>query len=204
MLILGIDPRTATTGFGLIKLNAANEPILVHHGLIETNKEEDPGWRLSEIYRQMEELMREHKPKVLAMEKIFFFSNQKTVIRVSQAQGVILLIASHLSIPVFEYAPGQVKLQIGGNGRADKKMIQLAVKEMFGLVAQKNKKTHFDNAADAIAIAVTHVKSITGTAIEPQSKSKKVLGESDSDKQSLRLGRSPKKSAGGNDPITTL
>jgi crossover junction endodeoxyribonuclease RuvC len=173
MLILGIDPGTATTGFGVIKLSGDGNTILVDHGLIETNKEEDPGWRLSEIYRQMEVLIREHKPQVLAMEKVFFFSNQKTVIRVSQAQGVILLIASHLGIPVFEYAPGQVKLQIGGNGRADKKLIQFAIKEMFGLVAQKNKKTHFDNAADAIAIALTHVKYITGTALEPQSKSKK-------------------------------
>lgn len=173
MLVLGIDPGTATTGFALIKINGEGKPILVHHGLIETDKDMDPSARLSEIYTKMEIVINEFKPQVLAMEKIFFFSNQKTIIRVTQAQGVIMLIASHRGIPVHEYAPGQIKLQIGGNGRADKKLIQYSIKEMFGLVAQKNKKTHFDNAADAIAIAVTHVKYVTGDIIEPQSKSKK-------------------------------
>ncbi len=173
MLVLGIDPGTATTGFGLIKLTDDGSPVLVDHGLIETDKDGDPGVRLASIYTQLERLINEHKPHVLAMEKIFFFANAKTVIRVSQAQGVLLLVASHSGVPVFEYAPGQIKLQIGGNGRADKKLIQSAIKEMFGLVAQKNKKTHFDNAADAIAIALTHIKYITGNAIEPQSKAKK-------------------------------
>lgn len=172
MLVLGIDPGTATTGFGLIKISDEGSPILVDHGLIETDKDMDPSARLAEIYSKMEVVINLHKPHVLAMEKIFFFSNQKTIIRVTQAQGVIMLIASHRGIPVHEYAPGQIKLQIGGNGRANKKLIQYMIKEMFGLVAQKNKKTHFDNAADAIAIALTHAKYMSGDIVQPQSKKK--------------------------------
>lgn len=174
MLILGIDPGTATTGFGLVKITDSGNPVLVHHGLIETDKDGDPGLRLSSIFRQMAQIIEEHKPHVMAMEKIFFFSNAKTVIRVSQAQGVLLLAAAHSHIPVFEYAPGQVKLNIGGNGRADKKMVQQAVKEMFGVTHSKTvKKTHFDNAADAIAIAVCHGKFVTGNQVLPQSQVKK-------------------------------
>lgn len=173
MLVLGIDPGTATTGFGLVKITEDGSPILMHHGLIETKKELDPQKRLVEIYDQMEELLKEHKPNVVAMEKIFFFSNAKTVIRVSQAQGVLLLVSEHLGVPVFEYAPGQVKLNVTGSGKADKKMMQSYIKEMFGLVAQKNKKTHFDNAADAIAIAVCHGKIATGNQVFSKAEAKK-------------------------------
>lgn len=172
MLVLGIDPGTATTGFGLLKFTESGSPILIHHGLIETDKELDPGVRLTQIYNEIESLLKEHKPQVVAMEKIFFFSNAKTVIRVSQAQGVILLVAEHLGIPVFEYAPGQVKLNVALNGRADKKMVQEVIKKTFGLIAQKNKKTHFDNAADAIAIALCHAKIVTGNQIFPKGKTK--------------------------------
>lgn len=177
MLVLGIDPGTATTGFGLIKVAENGLPVLMHHGLIETDKELSPGVRLTQIYNEIEALLREHKPQVLAMEKIFFFSNAKTVIRVSQAQGIILLVSSHLGIPVYEYAPGQVKLNVTGSGKADKRQMQESIKEMFGLVAQKNKKTHFDNAADAIAIAVCHGKIATGNQVMPAVKSKKVTNK---------------------------
>lgn len=162
MLVLGIDPGTATTGYGLIKINAEDQPILVDHGLIQTDKDGHPGSRFVEIYNQLEQLLREHKPNVVAIEKIFFFINAKTVIRVSQAQGVLLLAAAHYGIPVVEYAPGQVKLVVGGSGRADKKMMKMAVRNLFGLEAQNKKKTHFDNVADAIAVAVCHARlSIT-------------------------------------------
>jgi crossover junction endodeoxyribonuclease RuvC len=172
MLVLGIDPGTATTGFGLIKMTDSGTPVLVHHGLIETKDEGNPGARLVKIYNQLIQLIEEHKPHVVAMEKIFFFINKKTVIRVSQAQGILLMAAANCGVPVHEYAPGQVKLNIGGHGKADKKEMQAAIFKMFGLEAQKNKKTHFDNAADAIAIAVCHGKIATGQQVFPEKKSK--------------------------------
>lgn len=158
MLVLGIDPGTATTGFGLIKTNGDGSVKLIKSGLIETDKDGIPGIRLDIIYRALNYLIEKHSPEVVAIEKIFFFSNAKTVIRVSQAQGVLLLAAAHAKVPVFEYAPGQVKLVVGGSGRADKDQMKKSIFEMFKIKARKNKKTHFDNEADAIAIAVCHAK----------------------------------------------
>lgn len=160
MLVLGIDPGTATTGYGVIKTNGVKNPQLIDHGLIETDKNGHPGSRLSIIYHETEKLLKKYNPNVVAIERIFFFINKKTVIRVSQAQGVLLLAAANLGIPVVEYAPGQIKLAVGGHGKADKKVMQNAIKCMFGVEAEKNKKTHFDNAADAIAIAVCHAKIV--------------------------------------------
>lgn len=166
MLVLGIDPGTATTGYGLIKLGRRGAPELKDHGLIETDKDGHPGARLVEIYKQTSTLLKRHRPTVVAIEKIFFFINKKTVIRVSQAQGVLLLAAADLGIPVVEYAPGQIKLTVGGHGKADKKMMQKVIKEMFGIEPEKNKKTHFDNTADAIAIAVCHAKLSQGKKVK--------------------------------------
>lgn len=161
MLVLGIDPGTATTGYGLIKVNAEGQPILVDHGLVETDKNGHQGARLVEIYNQVEGLLKDHKPDVVCIEKIFFFANAKTVISVSQAQGVLLLVAAHCGVPIFEYAPGKIKLIVAGSGKADKKMMKEAVKSLFGLEAQSKKKTHFDNVADAIAVAVCHARLAT-------------------------------------------
>lgn len=162
MLVLGIDPGTATTGYGLVKLNGKKILELKAHGLIETDKNGHPGARLVEIYREASNLLKKYKPEIVAIEKIFFFINKKTVIRVSQAQGVLLLAAADLGIDVVEYAPGQIKLVVGGHGKADKKVMQQVIKDTFGVEPEKNKKTHFDNAADAIAIAMCHIKLSQG------------------------------------------
>lgn len=164
MLVLGIDPGTATTGYGLVGLNKGVVELLTH-GLIETDKDGHPGSRLVEIYKQTSALLKKYKPTVVAIERIFFFINKKTVIRVSQAQGVLLLAAADLEIPVVEYAPGQIKLAVGGHGRADKKMMQKVIKDTFGVEAEKNKKTHFDNVADAIAIAMCHIKIVSNKQV---------------------------------------
>jgi crossover junction endodeoxyribonuclease RuvC len=94
----------------------------------------------------------------MAIEKVFFSTNVKTAIRVGQAQGVMLLAAAHGRVPVAEYAPGTIKKQVTGSGRADKKMVIKTVQDIFGSKIQTGKwgKTHFDNAADALAIAMCH------------------------------------------------
>ncbi len=158
MIILGIDPGTATTGFGILKERDGGIDVL-EWGLIETKKEELPEARLGKIYEEMLSLLEKHKPDVLVMEKVFFSSNAKTVIRVGQAQGVILLSAAAFKTKVAEYAPGTIKKVIAGNGRADKIEMQKAVRKHLGnhIKSEKNKKTHFDNAADALAIALCHI-----------------------------------------------
>lgn len=165
MLILGIDPGTATTGWGVIEKNGSGDFKVIDWGLIETDKESEAHIRLLKIYSDMTDLLTNRvNPDVLVMEKIFFATNAKTVIRVGQAQGVILLSAANAKIPVFEYAPGTIKKVISGSGRSNKKEMQKAIRKILGskVRSAKHKKTHFDNAADALAIAVTHVYKVDG------------------------------------------
>lgn len=158
MIILGIDPGTATTGFGILRLEDKIYNVM-KWGLIETKKTELHPIRLSFIYRDLIKILETYKPDVLVIEKVFFSSNVKTAIAVGQAQGVIMLTAAHMNIPVVEYAPGTIKKVLTGNGRADKKMVQVHVRKFLGakVKSEAHKKTHFDNAADALAIALCHI-----------------------------------------------
>lgn len=158
MLVLGIDPGTATTGYGLIKVEV-KDLVPIKHGLIETKKHHSPERRLHTINGKLSSIIEKYQPNILAMEKVFFSSNVKTAIRVGQAQGVILYTAATYRVPVVEYAPGTIKKQVTGNGRSDKKQMQQAVKDIFDgkIVAPKGRKTHFDNEADALAIALCHI-----------------------------------------------
>ena len=161
MLILGIDPGTATTGYGLVKIKNNNFQ-LVDFGLIETEKNGVPQERLLDIHKQITKIISDFKPDVMAIEKLFFFSNAKTVMRVGQAQGVMLFSAASKRLDVFEYAPAMIKKTISGNGRADKKEVQKSIRKVLGAKARsrKNKKTHFDNSADALAVAICHAFQI--------------------------------------------
>ena len=130
MIVLGIDPGTATTGYALLEYNGHG---LVPHefDLIETKKDFTPSQRLSMIYDHMLEIIRSTKPDIMAIEKIFFASNAKTAIRVGQAQGVMLLAAASFNLEVVEYAPGTIKKIVSGNGRADKKEMQACLRGYF-------------------------------------------------------------------------
>lgn len=157
MIILGIDPGTATTGFGLVEIGENGAEVKTW-GLIETNKTLNKETRLDFIFEETVKVIQKHKPDVFVFEKVFFATNAKTVIAVGQAQGVMLLAASKTKVPVFEYAPGTIKKMITGNGRANKKEVQAAIRKILGsrVKSAKHKKTHFDNEADALAIALTH------------------------------------------------
>ncbi len=160
-MILGIDPGTATTGYGLVRLNGKGNEV-VTWGLIETDKSLLKEKRLDFIFKEVLHLIKFHKPDVFVFEKVFFSSNAKTVIAVGQAQGVMLLAAGKTHVHVEEYAPGTIKKQITGNGRANKKEVQEHIRKILGnrVKSAKHKKTHFDNAADALAIALTHAFKI--------------------------------------------
>lgn len=154
---MGLDPGTATTGYGLIYKNSKSFEVL-DWGLIETDKKKDKEKRLEEIYRETLKLFKKHTPDVMAIERIFFAANAKTAIAVGQAQGVMLLAAAKSKVRVVEYVPGSIKKVVAGNGRADKKTMQKALRRVLGrkVRSARRKKTHFDNAADALAVALTH------------------------------------------------
>lgn len=163
MIILGIDPGTATTGFGCIEVSdvtamTGNGLQVIEWGLIETDKSLLKEERLEIIFEKTLKLIEKFKPHAFIFEKVFFSNNAKTVIAVGQAQGVMLLAARKSNTYVAEYAPGTIKKMITGSGRANKKEVQEHVKRILGdkVKSEKGKKTHFDNSADALAIAMTH------------------------------------------------
>ena len=163
MLILGLDPGTATTGYGLVKVNGKSFEA-IEWGLIETDKDTDPGKRLTNIYKQMKKIVKQFTPNEVAIEKLFFANNAKTVMRVGQAQGVLLFCAAEFKLKVHEYAPGTIKKMVSGDGRADKIFMQKSLRKILGagVRSKPKQKTHFDNAADALAVAVCHVLQTNG------------------------------------------
>jgi crossover junction endodeoxyribonuclease RuvC len=151
MIIIGIDPGTATTGYGIIKkIKKGNQVKCLCYGTIETSSLSDPGERLKTINKELEKLIKKHKPEAMAIERLYFFKNAKTVIPVSQAKGVILLTAAKNKIPIYEFTPLQMKMAIAGFGRAEKKQVQKMIKEIFNLKEIPKP----DDAADALGIAM--------------------------------------------------
>jgi len=155
MKILGIDPGTATTGFGIIETTPTGY-TLVSYGLVETAKDLGVGQRLELIYDQISTIIETNSPEVVAIERIFFATNALTAMAVGQAIGVIKLAIHRYHLPVFDYAPMQVKNIVSGSGKADKTLMKKQIKKLFRIREKKGMRTHFDNSADALAIAVCH------------------------------------------------
>lgn len=152
MRILGIDPGTGILGFGVIDASSHNKVVLVDGGVIKTPVKQEDSLRLETIYDELSELIGEHKPDVMAVEKLFFAQNVTTAMSVSQARGVVLLAGVKAGLDLFEYTPLQIKQALTGYGRADKKQIQEMVRVILGL--QEVPKP--DDCADALAAAICH------------------------------------------------
>ncbi|MFA5098196.1 MAG: crossover junction endodeoxyribonuclease RuvC [Candidatus Margulisiibacteriota bacterium] len=154
MIVMGIDPGTATTGYGFIK-EEKNRIEVLEYGAIRTSSKKRQDERLAEISDQLSDLIARFSPDSVAVEQLFFTSNAKTAIKVGEARGVILLTAAKQGVSVAEYTPLQVKQALTGYGKADKKQIQYMVKML--LKCKETPKP--DDAADALAIAICHVNS---------------------------------------------
>lgn len=166
--ILGIDPGTATVGFGVLDAKGrGNQDSLnyIASGIIQTSKHSPAGTRLSIIREDLISLINEYRPDVLAIEAIFFFKNAKTLVPVAQARGVIIEAASHMGVQTYEYTPMQVKLNLTGFGKADKKLVQVMIARLFGLPDIIRP----DDASDALAIAVCHARMSNQAPQQPVS-----------------------------------
>lgn len=163
MKILGIDPGTATTGFGVIETNGDGVYVLIDFGWIKTSKDDAHELRLRQIYEQMVEVVKKHQPDEVAMEKLFFASNAKTAISVGQSMGVIMLAVNQSGRAMTHYSPVQVKLVVGGSGRADKIQMKKTVRSMLKFRSPNHKKTFFDDVCDALAIAICHARKTKET-----------------------------------------
>ena len=161
MIIIGIDPGTTNMGFGVIKKSNVSSRKdrgveCLGYGLIKTTSNLSQAEHLREISNGLNRLIKKYQPKYLAVEKIYFFKNAKTIISVSEARGVVLLTAARKKIELIELTPLQVKTCICGYGRATKQQIQKIVKYILGL----NKTPEPDDAADALALAICALGSI--------------------------------------------
>ena len=155
MLVLGVDPGTATTGYGLVRETSQGDLDLVEYGVISTPAGMDQEKRLLLLFTRLNELILLHHPDAGAVEKLFFRRNVSTAISVGQARGVILLALAQAGVSAAEYTPMEVKQAVSGYGGADKKQVQVMVQAIL-------KMDHLpkpDDAADAIAIAITHLHS---------------------------------------------
>lgn len=152
MLVLGIDPGTATIGYGLVR-KSKNSFETLCYGSINTKPDRCDGERLCILENELTKLIQEYKPDQASVEKIFFFKNLKTVIGVSQARGVIIATLSKLKVETHEYTPLQVKMSVSGYGKAPKTQVQRMVKTLLGL----REIPKPDDAADALAMAICHL-----------------------------------------------
>jgi crossover junction endodeoxyribonuclease RuvC len=149
MIILGIDPGTATTGYGVIDYTKKKLTCL-DYGVIQTPAKTDMGERLKQLNFDLNQIIKKYKPAMAAVESLFFFKNLKTAMPVSQARGVILLTLAKKNVPTIDFTPQQAKTSVTGYGKATKNQVQKMVKSILNL--EEIPKP--DDAADALAIAI--------------------------------------------------
>lgn len=156
MTILGIDPGFAIVGFSILETEAG-ESRLKRCGAITTQAGVPMPRRLLQISEDMEMLIRQFQPEAMAVEELFFNTNVTTAIGVAQARGVIVLMGEKLGVPIYEYTPAQVKMAVCGYGRAEKRQVMEMTKRLLHLSDLPKP----DDAADAVAIALCHARSMT-------------------------------------------
>jgi len=152
-LVLGIDPGTATTGYGLVRDREDGSLEMIAFGTIQTPAGMPAHQRLLQLFHQLNELILLHRPDACAVEKLFFQSNVKTALAVGQARGVVMLAIAEAGLAVQEYTPNEVKQAVAGYGSADKKQVQEMVRALLGL----SDIPRPDDAADALAVAICHL-----------------------------------------------
>jgi len=152
MVIMGVDPGTAITGYGVVQRESATKFTVLGYGAIVTPSELPMEQRLGRIYAEMMRLIEEYRPQCLAVEQLFFNTNVTTALTVGQARGVVLLAGAHSNLEVAEYTPLQVKQAVTGQGRATKEQVGYMVRMLLGL----REVPRPDDVADALAIGLCH------------------------------------------------
>ena len=170
MRILGVDPGIATVGFAVLDAEKRSQRLLTC-GVITTPAKTQLSSRLDQIYRDLNELIAQFHPEVMAVEELFFSNNITTGIAVAHARGIILCTAAKSGIPLFEYTPMQVKQAVVGYGLAEKRQVMDMVKRLLKLKAVPRP----DDAADALALAICHARSATSLLARAQNPVKQTV-----------------------------
>ena len=154
MIVLGIDPGTANTGYGVVG-RRGGRMVALDGGVIKTTPAGDTAARLAVIHARVGELLDEHRPEAVAVEALYFGANARSAFAVGQARGVVLLAAGQRGIPCWDYTPQQIKGAVCGSGRAAKDQVQRMVQTLLAL----EELPRPDHAADALAVAICHANS---------------------------------------------
>lgn len=155
MLVIGIDPGTATTGFGLVRENEDGSLAARDYGVISTPADLPMPQRLLALNRVLAQILLLHRPEMAAVEKLFFQRNVRTALSVGQGRGVALFTLAQAGLPVAEYTPLEIKQSVAGYGGADKNQVQQMVRALLNLAEIPQP----DDAADALAVAICHLHS---------------------------------------------
>ena len=153
MKVLGIDPGYGRCGMAVVERSKSNKEVLLYSDCVETSPKSDFPERLAVISAECTQLIKKHKPDAVALEKLYFSTNQKTAMQVAEVRGALIGAATSLGIPVFEYTPGEVKSAAAGSGNADKRQVAT----MLHALVKIDKKIKHDDEYDAIAVGVTHL-----------------------------------------------
>ena len=160
MIVLGIDPGTARTGYGLVS-REGSQLTMIDYGCIETVNDRPLHERLLIIHEALADIIETYRPAAVGVERLFFNKNVQTAFAVGQARGVVLLSAAQHGLPIYEFGPHEVKLAVTGYGRAPKDQVQ----RMVQLVLSISELPRPDDAADALAVAVCTAHSATPTKV---------------------------------------
>jgi len=153
MIVLGIDPGTAVTGYGVVKGDRSLPPRLIECGVIRTRPRDTLPQRLKEIHAGVVELIERHRPDAMSIEDVFYARNVRTTIVLGHARGVILLAGEQAGVDIFEYPPAEIKKAIVGTGGATKQQVAFMVARMLRLKSAPEPS----DAADGVAVALSHV-----------------------------------------------
>jgi crossover junction endodeoxyribonuclease RuvC len=163
VIVIGIDPGTANTGFGVVRLSGG-QMVALDGGVIETDADSPIAERLARLHESLGELIRWHQPKAMALEELFFGKNVASALSVGEARGVAMLAAAREGLPCFDYTPQAVKKAVCGSGSADKGQIQRMVARLLGLPEPPAP----DHAADAFAVAICHAGTVAAGSSDPR------------------------------------
>jgi crossover junction endodeoxyribonuclease RuvC len=155
MLVLGIDPGTATTGYGLVREHADGTLEAVNFGVIRTASKQPMPDRLKKLYDDITALIDAHRPEAAAVETLYFGRNVTTAITVAQGRGVILLALAEAGLPIREYKPAEIKQAIAGYGNAGKAQVQEMIRQLLAL----DELPRPDDAADGLGVAITDLNT---------------------------------------------
>jgi len=151
VIVLGIDPGTAVTGYGVVRARSAGGAELLECGVIRTRATEPLAARLADIYEGVRDLLERHRPQALAVEDVFYAKNVRTTVVLGHARGVVLLAGQQAGIPIHEYPPAEIKKTVTGNGAATKEQVQFMVTKLLRLKSAPQPADASDGVAAALA-----------------------------------------------------